>query len=845
MALNLTTDGKLLQEDFSSLSGWTAGANWSADSSKPCYVGWASDQVLLPNGTATNNLLASLTGYWALGEASGNRADSHGSLTLTDFNTVGSGAGAVGTAADFEASNSEYLSAADSAAVSAGDTAFTIQVGVKLESKPGTMVIVGKWNSGTNREYLIYYDGGADRFAFAVNNGVSFGGVTATNLGSPSTGTNYLIHGWHDPVNNIIGISVNAGTANTASHSAGVADTTEPFTLGRNDDGATNYYDGLQQHVAFWRRVLTATDRTTIYNSGTWLTYGDYELNDPDAGGLREPHMLRDDNGRLWLFYDAGDGGPVAGTTTANDASWRVMQAYSDDGGQNWTRLYDVQGITNGSHVARCMGGFIFHEPNDDKWYLYTINAGDQTAEAIPDVPYNGSIYSADTIDGTYTFVRDTPALGGSGTFDEDSVYFGWVLYDGAQWIGYYSAKKVGAGNQYQVGRATAATASGSYTKDGGGAIIHTDLIHETDGSTPENPKVWESAALSKWAMMVNTLRLSLNRADGADIFYAAAENGWEDSGAYRVRCISVGPDGTDAIGVTAPITDQGGDVIVESDGAIGIVYDADPGTASQPAINLNRRIRQGLIEPAVSSAKFTAPSPGSDAAEYLLQALAHTDIVIEFAVEWQDTTGSINDLGVWFRKDSTTSDTGADGYLVNLHPLTSSKVQLYECVNGSFSLIQEGSARTPRVNLTAKNLQYERVRIECIGTAIKVYVEGVEHISTTDATFGSGTHIGFRATGSVCRIRQLSMRTGTDVEVSGCGASANVVLRGPAGVIFDVATADGSGDATLSSDHYPLHSIEIDGTDYPVSGGVWGGSVFALTVAGANRSLALLGVGA
>src|SRR5690242_13052659 len=59
------------------------------------------------SGSLANGLVA----FWDLGEASGQRNDSHTNLLhLTDNNTVTSAAGLVGTAAQFTAANTEYLS---------------------------------------------------------------------------------------------------------------------------------------------------------------------------------------------------------------------------------------------------------------------------------------------------------------------------------------------------------------------------------------------------------------------------------------------------------------------------------------------------------------------------------------------------------------------------------------------------------------------------------------------------------------------------------------------------------------------------------------------------------------
>lgn len=221
-----------------------------------------------------------LAAYWPLDEASGDAVDAHAANDLTDNNTVGSAAGKVDGARDFEAGNSEYFSRADNADLSTGDIDFTIQAWVQLESKGEDRIVVAKWDTTMdNFEYILFFDADSDRFVFFVNSngtvGGTFGSVTANNLGAPSTGTWYLIHCWHDSVNNQLGIAANAGSADTAAYSAGVFNGASNFVLGRNDNTGSpvNYWDGLIDEVGLWKRVLSGDERAELYNGGSGLAY--------------------------------------------------------------------------------------------------------------------------------------------------------------------------------------------------------------------------------------------------------------------------------------------------------------------------------------------------------------------------------------------------------------------------------------------------------------------------------------------------------------------------------------------------------------------------------------------
>ncbi len=235
-----------------------------------------------------------LAAWWPLDEASGGRADPRGGQTLTDHNTVASAAGLHGLAADFESSNSEYLSHADTAALSLGDVEATLGTWVKLESKGANRTLISKFETtGNQREYRLLYDSGADRFAFTISadgSGTAEASVQAASLGSPATGVWYFVLAWHDPAANLIGIQVNDGTPDTASHSGGIYNGTAVFRLGALG-GPAQYHDGLLDEVFLYKRLLAAAERTWLYNGGLGRAYSEaaYPQPEPLRCGLRLP----------------------------------------------------------------------------------------------------------------------------------------------------------------------------------------------------------------------------------------------------------------------------------------------------------------------------------------------------------------------------------------------------------------------------------------------------------------------------------------------------------------------------------------------------------------------------
>lgn len=214
----------------------------------------------------TDNLIS----FWALDEASGNAVDSYGANTLTE--TSGTIASA-GGGRDFEADDSEWFEVNSNASLATGDIDFTVAAWVNAESLDGTIRdAASKFSSGASGEWILGWNG-VSRYRFSVRNAADSATTTQTftSLGLPTVSTNYLLIGWHDSVNNLLCVQANGGAVDSQAYSGGVLSGSSKFILG-NRDGATSYWDGIIRRVMFWKRVLTANERTFLYNGGLGRT---------------------------------------------------------------------------------------------------------------------------------------------------------------------------------------------------------------------------------------------------------------------------------------------------------------------------------------------------------------------------------------------------------------------------------------------------------------------------------------------------------------------------------------------------------------------------------------------
>ena len=211
--------------------------------------------------------LNSLIAHWKLNESSGVRIDTHGGLDLADINTVASATGKIANAASFIAGNEEALVVAEGPELSMGNIDFTIAFWVWFDALAAAG-LVGKWGTGS-LEYLAYFDGTNIRF-YVSNDGSNT--VNVLNSQAIAINTWYFVVAWHDANANTINLSVNNNTPATAAHSAGVYDGSSALFLALNEEGVI-YLSGRLDSLSIWKRLLTASERTQLYNSGSGLDY--------------------------------------------------------------------------------------------------------------------------------------------------------------------------------------------------------------------------------------------------------------------------------------------------------------------------------------------------------------------------------------------------------------------------------------------------------------------------------------------------------------------------------------------------------------------------------------------
>ena len=228
---------------------------------------------------------SNIRGFWKLNELSGTRYDEIvNKNNLTDNATVLYAAGKIGNAADFEASQFEYLSITDAAQTGLDITGeITICAWIKLESIGISQIIVSKYSFTDNkRAYSISIGSADNKIYFNLSPNGSAPVTSAISTDALSTATWYHGAVTLNQTTDLIQIYIN-GLANgsAVSYTTDIYDNAKKFIIGAQDDsgGVTSFFDGLIDEVIVWNKCLTAAEvlqvkNITAYNYSAGLGIG-------------------------------------------------------------------------------------------------------------------------------------------------------------------------------------------------------------------------------------------------------------------------------------------------------------------------------------------------------------------------------------------------------------------------------------------------------------------------------------------------------------------------------------------------------------------------------------------
>lgn len=217
---------------------------------------------------------ASIVSRWKLTEASGNRADSVGSNTLTENGTGGVGSAAAQFSvdgADLEQSEADFLSIDDASQTGLDFTGdFSFSCWIKPETVSTNMGIFAKHlNTGNQRGYTLTYQGASNRFIFETSSTGAAGNFTLHSY-TMTAGTWYHLAFVYDASAGEGDLYINGASAGGTQTGLNTSlfNNTAAFRLG--DDGfadGTDSFDGVMSDAAIWGLELTAAEVASLYGS--------------------------------------------------------------------------------------------------------------------------------------------------------------------------------------------------------------------------------------------------------------------------------------------------------------------------------------------------------------------------------------------------------------------------------------------------------------------------------------------------------------------------------------------------------------------------------------------------
>lgn len=226
--------------------------------------------------TSSMGLTTSIAAYWKLDEASNTtRVDSTGSgQDLTDVNSnTPAGTGLINNGIAISNTANQILTHADNAVLGIGaGVSFTISCWYNQATFFGP--IVTKWDTGNAalQDYFIWVDTngnfGNGFFTFAA---IDLSGTSHKIFSNvQASGSFHHIAAGFDNDTGTMWIQVDNGVRISKAIS-GVRRTAAGFAVGNFVTGAGN--GGTVDEVGFWRRTLTTTEISELYNGGAGIQY--------------------------------------------------------------------------------------------------------------------------------------------------------------------------------------------------------------------------------------------------------------------------------------------------------------------------------------------------------------------------------------------------------------------------------------------------------------------------------------------------------------------------------------------------------------------------------------------
>jgi hypothetical protein len=177
-------------------------------------------------------------------------------------------------AASFNGTN-QFLSIPSNSSLTVTGTSFTYAFWANAVNITNTQALIVKATTdGDNREFHIIIEG--SRVQFEVYPDSTYANRKEISIASGAVNTwNFYVCRYDSSGGGTMGISINGGAFTSAGSVGAITQTkTNPLTLGCYQNTASGLnYTGQLASIGFWKRALSASEVTQLWNSGAGRTY--------------------------------------------------------------------------------------------------------------------------------------------------------------------------------------------------------------------------------------------------------------------------------------------------------------------------------------------------------------------------------------------------------------------------------------------------------------------------------------------------------------------------------------------------------------------------------------------
>jgi len=236
--------------------------------------GASASEVIAPDGSAVfgNAIPDSAIYRWKFNEGSGSTVndsdpDGDGSTengTINGASWISDSSYLGGTALDFNSTNSDNVSFFPVSALDASTTSFSCALTVNPDNETQSAILQSAYEGGVDRAVIGI--GNSEIFAGTRINGSQFGKVESS-IGDISTAGNIRVCYTFDSGNDSGQLFIN-GSDDTNSSSfdlRNISHTNDALTIGTENDGTDQPYDGIVDDVIVYTSVLSPSEAQSDY----------------------------------------------------------------------------------------------------------------------------------------------------------------------------------------------------------------------------------------------------------------------------------------------------------------------------------------------------------------------------------------------------------------------------------------------------------------------------------------------------------------------------------------------------------------------------------------------------